>query len=387
MSTSPERPCPWGVGFSYRTCVHNEVMRCAAMFDFLEVPSDDYADPAKRERNDPGEALLQEVCARFPTVGHGTHMSIGSAANPESVYFEQIVDFAARNPISEYSEHMSFTRGGDEHIAGFICIPYTDLGVAATVKNAKLARARIGLPFLLENVTYHFAIPGATMAEHEFLGRVSEQADTGLLIDITNVYINAINNRYDPVEFIRKLPGDRVLHAHFCGVSEEHNYLWDTHREPTTKEIWDLLDETLACTDLRSVILERDEKFDPFNQILEEVWHAREVWSRHRPIKAPPEIAPTRYDPQPDYTDDSSHSEELALFQKVLMDVLLSEKLSKALDKEGESALKHTGLGADERKVIAAIPPKRREILGGSARWIRAEKKQKERVAQRVIGS
>ena len=385
MSTTSERICPWGVGFSYRTCVHKEVMQCAGMFDFLEVPSDDYADPVKRERNDAGEALLKEACARFPTVGHGTHMSIGTADAPESTYLEQIAEFAARNPISEYSEHMSFTRSGDEHIAGFICIPYTDLGVAATVKNAKLAKARVGLPFMLENVTYHFAIPGATMAEHDFLGRVSEQADTGLLIDITNVFINATNNGYDPVEFIRKLPGDRVLHAHFCGVTEEHNYLWDTHCEPTTKEIWSLLDETLACTDLRSVILERDEKFDPFSQILEEVWKAREVWSKHRPIKAPPEIRPSKYEPQPDYVDDSPHSAELALFQKVLLDVLLTEELSQALDKEGESALKHTGIGADERKVIAGIPSKRREILGRSARWLRDEKETKAREAQRVL--
>ncbi len=383
--SSPTRECPWGVGFSYRTCVHKEVMQCAGMFDFIEVPSDDYADPVKRERNDAGEALLKEACDRFPTVGHGTHMSIGTADDPEPVYFEQIVEFAARNPIGEYSEHMSFTRGGEESIAGFICIPYTDLGVAAAVKNAKLAKARIGLPLMLENVTYHFAIPGAQMPEAEFLTKVSEQADTGLLIDITNVYINAINNEYDPVEFIHQLPGDRVLHAHFCGVTEEHNYLWDTHREPTPKEIWDLLEETLANTDLRTVILERDEKFDPFSAILEEVWRAREVWSKHRPTKRPADLQTSKYEPDPDYVDDTPHSEELALFQKVLLDVLLSEELSKALDKEGESALKHTGLGADERKVIASIPSKRREILGGSARWVRDQKVKKQREAQQVV--
>ena len=104
------------------------------------------------------------------------------------------------------------------------------------------------------------------------------------------------------------------------------------------------------------------------------MWKAREVWAKYRGIIRPSDLPKIKHDPNPDYVDDSPYSAELAKFQKVLVDVLLSEELSKAVDREGESALKHTGLGADERKVIASIPPKRRELIGRNARIIRAEK-------------
>jgi uncharacterized protein (UPF0276 family) len=375
MTNPPVRKGAWGVGFSYRFCVHEEVMRCAGMFDFIEIPTDDYAIASRRANSDPDESMVQAAAARFPSVAHGTLLSIGTAAPPDQVHLEEVAAFVARTPISEYSEHLSFTRGGKDTIPGFISIPFTDLGVAAAAENIRHISDRIGLPLIVENVSYHFAIPGATMTEPEFLRRVCETSDCGLLIDITNIQINAINNGYDPHQFIRDLPGDRVMHAHFCGVTEDHDgYLFDTHREPTTKEIWQLLEETLNHTDLRTVVLERDEKFSPFKEILDEMWRAKEIFLKYRPGKAPATFSPPRYAPNPDAKPSNSHSPDLALFQDVLVSVLLDEQLGKAVAKEGESALKHTGLGADERKLIAQIPEPRRELLGRHARHVKAQK-------------
>jgi len=365
----------WGVGFSYRFCVHEEVMRCAGMFDFIEIPTDDYAIASRRATSDPDESMVRAAAARFPSVAHGTLLSIGTAAPPDPVHLEEVAAFVARTPVSEYSEHLSFTRGGIDTIPGFIAIPFTDLGVAAAAENIRHISERIGLPLIVENVSYHFAIPGAQMTEPEFLRRVCDAADCGLLIDITNIQINAINNGYDPHQFVRDLPGDRVRHAHFCGVTEDHDgYLFDTHFEPTTREIWQLLEETLNHTDLRTVILERDEKFSPFKEILDEMWKAREIFLKYRPAKAPATFSPPRYAPNSDAQPRNTHSADLAHFQNVLVSVLLDEQLGKAVAREGESALRHTGLGGDERRIIAEIPERRRELLGRNARHVKAQK-------------
>ena len=94
LSRSPA----WGVGFSYRYVVHREVMSCAGMFDFLEVPSDDYASPRRRASADPDESMLAEAAERFPIVGHGTCLSIGTAEPVDTDHLEQIAAFVDRAP-------------------------------------------------------------------------------------------------------------------------------------------------------------------------------------------------------------------------------------------------------------------------------------------------
>ena len=363
-------PPAWGVGISYRSCIHQEVMSSAAEIDFLEIPAEDYVDAYRRKYSDPDELLLKEAVARLPTVGHGSDVSVGSADPPPPDYLNRVAAFARRVPIGEYSEHLTCTRAGDESVTTFVAIPFTDLGVAATVTNAKNVARIVGLPFLLENVCYHFPIPGSIMREEEFLTRVVREVDCGILLDITNVYINATNHHYDPHRFIRALPAERVLHAHYCGVLREPNgYLLDTHSEITPPEVWDLLDEALACTGLRALILERDDKFLPWEPTINEVRLARQIFLKHRPAKPQEDVRV--FAPAPGAESDSAngaqndgYQKELALFQRALIAMLLDENLARAVDREGESALRHTGVGRDERRLLAAIPPHKRDMVG-----------------------
>lgn len=372
---SPQRHLAWGVGIGYRSCIHRQVMASRHEIDFLEIAAEDYVDATRRKYADPGERMLQEAVAHFPVVAHGTDVSVGSAEPPAEGYVARVERFVKRFPAGEYSEHLTCTRAGREHVNAFIAIPFTDLGVAATVANARRLARRVGLPFLLENVCYHFAIPGATMREEEFLKRVVMDVDCGILLDLTNVYINAHNHRYDPRAFIKALPPERILHVHFCGVLvAEDGYFLDTHSEITPREVWQLMDETLATTDLRAVILERDSGFSPWEPLVNELRVAREIFRKHRPSVAPATLkgyAPSREVNAVQDDGEGSYSKELALFQEILMSMLLDQELARAVDREGEPALRHTGLGKDERRYLAAIPARKRDFLATTIRMDR----------------
>lgn len=348
-------------------------MASAAEFDFIEVPAEDYVDAYRRRYSDPDEVLLKEAVARFPSVGHGSDVSVGSADPPPEDYLERLGRFARRVPVTEYSEHLTCTRAGEENVSCFVAIPFTDLGVAATVANAKRVARVVGLPFLLENICYHFPIPGSVMSEAEFFARVVREVDCGILLDITNVYINAANHHYDAHEFIRTLPTDRIVQAHYCGYFRKPDgYLLDTHAEITPPEVWALLEDALTCTDLRALILERDDKFLPWELTVNEVRLAREIFLRHRPAKAPQNLRPLALSPASNgangETAEAGYQKELALFQRALLAMLLDEELARAVDREGESALRHTGVGRDERRLLASIPRDKRELAGVSIR-------------------
>ena len=366
-------PPAWGVGIGYRSCIHREVMASAAEFDFLEIPAEDYVDAYRRRYSDPDEVLLKEAVARFPTVGHGSDVSVGSADPPPADYLERLGRFTQRVPVSEYSEHLTCTRAGEENVSCFVAIPFTDLGVAATAANARRVARVVGLPFLLENICYHFPIPGSVMSEAEFFARVVREVDCGILLDVTNVYINATNHHYDPLGFIRTLPTDRIVQAHYCGYFRKPDgYLMDTHAEITQPEVWKLLDQAMGCTALRALILERDDKFLPWAGTINEVRLAREIFLKHRSAKPPSDLrhvvaAPSRNGDHVNASDDG-YEKELALFQRALLAMLLDENLARAVDREGESALRHTGVARDERRLLAAIPRDKRELAGSHIR-------------------
>ena len=366
----PRRPA-WGVGIGYRYCIHDLVMHNAGLLDFLEIPAGDYLTAKARRRVDPDERLLREAASRYPVISHGTEVSIGSAAPPDPQHLVDLDRFLDRLPISEYSEHLSFTCAGNESVSSFICLPFTDLGVEVASAKARAFQRHVGLPLHLENVSYYFAIPDAGMTEQAFIRRVATEADCGILLDVANVFINATNHGYEPADFIRGLPGDRIHQAHYCGSSTDPDgFLIDTHSTVTSEEIWALLDLALATTDLRALVFERDTHLERHDEMLDELLQARRVFRRHRPKNPPvPYDAPVRRtrDPVEPVEVPASYG-DMERFQETLLRLLTDTELSDAVNREGERALRHTKLGPDERRILAAISHGERERLGSRLR-------------------
>jgi len=349
---------PYGVGFSYRFNVHREVMAARKLIDFLEIPAEDYTVQRRRETGDPEESLLAEAAQAFPLVVHGTSASVGSGDPASDDWLRRNQALIERVPAAAYSDHLAFTRSGQRSIRSFASIPYTDLGVAVASANIRRLRARLRVPVLVENVTYHFAIPDGQMTESEFVGRVAEEADCGILLDIANVHINARNHGYDPERFIDELPGDRVQQAHFCGATDEGSYLLDTHFEPTQEEIWSLLEYALNRTSLNALILERDRGYHPFRAVLDEVWRAGEVFKRFRPSQpagAPTAVGrtPALGSEPPDCAEEDRRA--LARFQEVLLRMLGSPSYAAKVFRD-KGAIIDTGLDGTERQILASIP-------------------------------
>jgi len=352
-----------GVGIGYRYCIHDEIFRCAPFFDFLEIPSGDYVDATRRARFDPHEANLRAACARFPVVAHGTGLSMGTSGSPDPAHLRALAEFSARVPIGEYSEHLSFIQGVDHEVDAFMALPFTDLGVAVAVENVKRARKAVGVPFLVENVSYYFGLPEATYTEAEFVSRVATGADCGILLDVANLWINSVNHRYDAEAFLRALPADRVAQAHFCGATRgPDSFLYDTHFEVTTPPVWRLIELALRHTSLRALVFERDQRFMPFQEVMEELFDARRLFRRFR--GKPGDPREVNYAPEESSGDDSVYSAELRRVQDVVCRMLLEPELGRAVEREGEAALIHTGIDRDSRRILAAIPAPARERIG-----------------------
>jgi len=125
------------------------------------------------------------------------------------------------------------------------------------------AKQAFDIPLALENIASLIEWPDDEMDEATFLFELLERTDTLLLLDIENVYANARNHDYDPVEFLERIPLDRIAYVHVAGGIERDGLYHDTHAHPIPAEVLQLLEELCARTAVPGVMLERDDRFPP----------------------------------------------------------------------------------------------------------------------------
>ncbi len=160
-------------------------------------------------------------------------------------------------------------------------LPFSDESIEIVANNIRKIKAFIPVPFLMENISYYFSIPGSTMSEAEFISRVVEVADCGLLLDLTNVHTNAINHGYDPFEFLRSLPLERVVEIHVAGGLMMDGVLIDSHSSAVPEAVWDLLRFVLPRSPVKGVVLERDEDVPSLEELSQELDVARRILAGH----------------------------------------------------------------------------------------------------------
>jgi uncharacterized protein (UPF0276 family) len=265
-----------GVGLGYRAPHFTELFLHRAEVDFLEITVDHFfAVPAEKD------AQLALLADHFPLIPHGLNLSLGSADGLDGEYVEEFAALVDRVRPPWWSEHLAFTRADGIEIGHLTPLPFTREAVEAVRRNVETARRSIPVPLILENITFNVRLPGAEMTEGEFLRRVVDATGCGLLLDVTNLYINSRNHGYDPRRWLDDAPLESVVQLHFVGA-ERHGERWiDSHATPVSPGIWELFEDVLARTPARGAILERDEQIPPLLDLIPDLCTAREIGRRH----------------------------------------------------------------------------------------------------------
>lgn len=272
-----DRPPPaLGVGLGFRAPHFTELFLHRREVDFLEITVDHFFDaPPEKEKQ------LTLLADHFTLIPHGLNLSLGSADGIDAEYLEKFAALVARLRPPWWSEHLAFTRAGGVEIGHLTPLPFTREAVEIVRRNVANARQSIATPLILENITYTLRMPGAEMDEAEFLRRVCDAAGCGLLLDVTNLFINSRNHGHDPRHWLDAAPLERVVQIHFVGAQRAGDRWIDNHAGPVGPEIWELLHEVLARAPVRGAILERDEHIPPLAELLPELRRAREAGRAH----------------------------------------------------------------------------------------------------------
>ena len=156
-------------------------------------------------------------------------------------------------------------------------IPFTLQAVDYVADRISQIQDFLGQRIAMENVSY-YAAPQQEMSEIEFTNAVLEKADCHLLLDVNNIYVNSINHGYDAHQFLKALPGHRIVYGHIAGHYDEAEDLRvDTHGADVIDPVWDLLSEAYDQFGAFPTLLERDFNIPPVPELLQEVGRIRQI--------------------------------------------------------------------------------------------------------------
>lgn len=265
-----------GVGLGYRRELHDSIVAHQDSIDCLEVISDHYL-------NLPTEHMtpLLSLAGQLPVVPHGIDLSIGTSGELDGDYLDRLARLVGAIGAPWCSDHLSFTRTANLEIGSLTPLLRTRVAAAEVAAKTAQVRHHVGVPFLLENISYYLDLPGE-LSEAQFITEVMEQSECFLLLDFTNLFTNSVNHGFEPEQFLADIPLERVVEVHLAGGAWSGDTLLDTHSAPVPGEVWALFTETVSrMPALRCVILERDQDFpSDFSELTADLNRARGILER-----------------------------------------------------------------------------------------------------------
>ncbi|HEX7672950.1 MAG TPA: DUF692 domain-containing protein [Bdellovibrio sp.] len=236
---------------------------------WFEAISENYMDSLGR----PLELLLK-LRKDYPIALHGVSMNIGSTAGIRVDYLEKLRNLIDRVEPFIVSDHICWTGIGTQNMHDLLPLPYTEDSLQQVVDNIDFVQDYLRRPLALENVSTYLSFRHNEMPEWDFVSEVSKRSGCALLLDINNAYVNGMNHGFDPINFLRSIPLDRVAQIHMAGPSDYGRYMFDTHANEIPEEVWSLFTQMAPQISHIPICIERDEDIPDFKTLETEVMKA-----------------------------------------------------------------------------------------------------------------
>ena len=249
-----------GVGIGLRTSLIEETLRHTDEIDVLEIIAEKFF-PSRYPHTLPALERFSDIAV----VPHGLKLSIGSAIPLSERFLSDMKELCAGIHAPYYSDHFALTRLGGELDTGHLSpLWYTKETLEYLVKKIDGVQQKIGLPLVLENITAELVLTEADYEEPEFITEVCRRTGCGLLLDLTNIHINAYNRGTDALTLLQRYPMNHVVQVHLAGGEIHRGVFKDTHSQELmgpNEGVWELLKWASVQAQIKALIIERDENF------------------------------------------------------------------------------------------------------------------------------
>jgi uncharacterized protein (UPF0276 family) len=251
------RPVPTRAGVGLKPQHYSAILEDRPDIGWFEVHAENYMGAGG-----PPHRHLAAIRDHYPLSLHGVGLSIGSARPLDREHLRRLRALNDRYRPGLFSEHLAWSTH-DVFFNDLLPVPYNRESVARVADHIDEVQEVLGRQMLLENPSTYLAFADSTMSETDFLSEVVRRTGCGLLLDVNNVQVSAVNQGTDPIAYLETFPMAHVGEIHLAGYAPEDDgtgapLLIDAHDRPVDPLVWTLYEHALVLAGSVPTLIEWD---------------------------------------------------------------------------------------------------------------------------------
>ena len=250
MPANDTLPCTAGIGL--RAPHYREVLQELPQLGWVEVHSENFFGGGV-----PLHTLLK-VRKHYPVSLHGVGLGLASPDALDAGHLRELRRLCDAVQPASVSEHLCWNTVGGIAINDLLPFPYTQDALTHVAARVQQVQEVLERRILIENLSYYLAFNSSEMREEEFLSELVARTGCGILFDVNNLFVNAVNLNVDAQAFIHGIPAEAVGEYHLAGPSLIDGCLVDTHSAQVFDEAWVLYEAALQHIGPRPTLIEWD---------------------------------------------------------------------------------------------------------------------------------
>lgn len=268
-TATPAHAVQDGAGIGLRAPHYAELLDRRPQLAFVEVHSENFFAQGGAPL-----AWLERFRAAYALSFHGVGLSLGSVDPLDQPHLARLEALVRRFEPALVSEHLCWSSYGGRHANDLLPLPYTREALDHVVRRIDAVQARLRRRILVENVSAYLTFPESAIPEGEFVAEVARRSGCGVLLDVNNLWVNAVNQGLDPHAYLAAIDPGSVQEIHLAGFDARGDLLIDTHGARVAPEVWRLYEAALARIGPRPTLIEWDTDIPPLDVLLDEAARA-----------------------------------------------------------------------------------------------------------------
>jgi len=272
-------PVPARAGIGLKAQHYQEILDTHPDIGWLEVHSENYMCAGG-----PTQTWLSALRERFPVSMHGVGLSLGTAGPLDKTHLNRLVDLERRIEPGAVSEHLSWSIADGVYLNDLIALPYSEESLSVFSGHVGEMQDALKRQVLIENPSSYLRYEHSVIPEPEFLLAVARRSGCGILLDVNNVFVSAMNHGFDAQSYLDQIPAELVGEIHLGGHSQTtidgRIIRIDDHGSRVCDEVWALYERVIERIGAKPTLIEWDSNIPELEVLLDEAAKADAILDR-----------------------------------------------------------------------------------------------------------
>ena len=273
-------PIPKRSGVGLKPAHYENILNDKPDIGWFEVHPENYMGDGG-----PPHKYLEAIRNDYPLSLHGVGLSIGGAGRLDKNHLTRLRELERRYQPGLFSEHLAWSSHDEIYLNDLLPLPLTQETLNTVCDHVDELQEFVGRQMLLENPSTYVRFDHNDMDEISFLDEVSKRTGCGLLLDVNNVFVSATNHEFDPKDYIKTFPLEKVGEIHLAGHASETDdtgkpLLIDAHDRKVSDPVWKLYELAMARTSGIPTLIEWDTNIPEWNILFAQARFAEKVMER-----------------------------------------------------------------------------------------------------------